>query len=320
MLKFIFHIFRSLGIALLVYIPLTVIWAKWDYKSFLKENIWYELDKAGIDSLGNVNSYGHMFSRMREVQKTKDVDVLVIGSSQAYRGFDPRIFEKEGIRIFNMGSSNQTPVQSDVLLRQYTPRLNPKTVIYVVYPEVFSVDGVESTLDILANDRIDPKLMALVVSQKNLKLLNTMTYGLYRQVFGINDKLNEKEFKSNDLYVSGGFVEKKLFYFKYDTYREDKWNFNDQQFSIFHKSLRFLHKKGIKVILVQTPTASGYYNSFSNNDTFDSLMNNSGSYYNFNHLIELDDSLCFYDRFHMNKNGVVPFNKKFLELLGDELQ
>ena len=38
--------------------------------------------------------YGHTFTRMQDAQKTKNVDVLIVGSSHAYRGVDPRILKK----------------------------------------------------------------------------------------------------------------------------------------------------------------------------------------------------------------------------------
>ncbi len=34
---------------------------------------------------------------------------------------------------------------------------------------------------------------------------------------------------------------------------------------------------------------------------------------NFNKLMKLDDSLCFYDKDHLNQKGVVLFNEKFIE-------
>ena len=38
-------------------------------------------------------------------------------------------------------------------------------------------------------------------------------------------------------------------------------------------------------------------------------------YYNFNEIIQLDDSLDFYDAHHLNQNGVNKFNAKLKEVL-----
>jgi hypothetical protein len=53
---------------------------------------------------------GHMFTRNKELNSLDSIDILVIGSSHVYRGFDPRFFSKKGIRLFNLGSSAQTPL------------------------------------------------------------------------------------------------------------------------------------------------------------------------------------------------------------------
>src|SRR5690606_12876278 len=62
---------------------------------------------------------GSSYIRFQEVKKYNNVDIVFIGSSHAYRGFDPRIFKKAGYSSFNMGSTAQTPVQTKYLLEQY---------------------------------------------------------------------------------------------------------------------------------------------------------------------------------------------------------
>src|SRR5690554_1099753 len=81
----------------------------------------------------HMGSYGHMHSRIKEVRETKQVDILFLGSSHAYRGFDTRLFEVEDWKVFNLGSSSQSHLQSQVLLQRYLPQLNPAVVIYEVY-------------------------------------------------------------------------------------------------------------------------------------------------------------------------------------------
>ena len=94
-----------------------------------------------------LDSYGHMYSRISEIKNQEDVDILFLGSSHAYRGFDTRIFLENGYKSFNLGSSAQTPTQTKVLVERYLGSLNPELVIYEVYPKTFTMDGVESSLD-----------------------------------------------------------------------------------------------------------------------------------------------------------------------------
>ena len=53
---------------------------------------------------------GHLYSRINEIDKYDEVDILFLGSSHAYRGFDTRIFKAEGYSSFNLGSSARVEV------------------------------------------------------------------------------------------------------------------------------------------------------------------------------------------------------------------
>lgn len=90
-------------------------------------------------------SSGHMFTRLEEAGEFGHVDVLVTGSSHAYRGFDPRVFAENGLSLFNLGSSSQTPIQTEFLLDRYLDVLTPEVVLLEVYPDLFSNDGTESS-------------------------------------------------------------------------------------------------------------------------------------------------------------------------------
>ena len=102
-----------------------------------------------------LGSPGFTYSRIREIKSYGKVDILVVGSSHAYRGFDPRIFASHNLKMFNLGSSSQSPIETDMLVKKYIDYLNPKIVIYEVYPDVFRNDGVESSIDLVTNDKID---------------------------------------------------------------------------------------------------------------------------------------------------------------------
>jgi len=319
MAKFIIKIFRFLVVALLLYIPLVIVWAEFDYNSFIRKNVWYELTQPGVVLPdGQINSYGHMFSRMKEVKTARNIDLLIIGASQAYRGFDTRNFEKAGYSSFNLGSSNQTPLQTEMLLKKYLGQLNPGTIIYVVYPEVFSADGVESTLDLIANDHVHIGMVALVLKQRNLKLFNTLIYAAYRDLFNLNKDFTEPVQKQNDQYIKGGYVERELLHYGYHHAEKNTWQFNRVQFRAFERSLKMINNQKIQLILVQTPTPKLVYSSQTNNAQFDTMMNNYGEYYNFNTLVELDDSIHFYDAYHMNQLGVEIFNDALIDLINEK--
>lgn len=292
------------SVFLIVFYPVALfIWGECIPPS-LKPNLNYPL---GI--------LGHQYSRLKEVKEINSVDILFLGSSLAYRGFDPRIFKANGITSFNLGSSNQTPVQTKVLLNRYLRHINPKLIIYEVEPETFSIDGVESALDIMANDKNDLNSIKMAVNLSHIKVYNTLIYALIRDGFGLNSSYNEPIIKGEDRYISGGFVEKEIRFYKKVTNQPKTWNFNVTQFIAFNEIIKLVREAKIKLILVNAPITPLLYKSYKNSSEFDSLMSTKSDYYNFNEILQLNDSLHFYDSFHLNQEGVKLFDRKLIEII-----
>jgi hypothetical protein len=262
-----------------------------------------------------IGSGGHMFSRLSEVENHKDVDILFLGASHDIRGFDTRIFLDNGYKSFNLGSSAQTPVQTKVLLKRYLESLNPELVIYEVYPFTFAIDGVESSLDIIANDANDSHSLKMALQINNIKTYNTLVYGVIRDLLGLNKSFSENIIKGNDKYISGGYVEKEIGFYQPKEFKKKEILLRDYQIESFSEIVKMVKNNNIELILVYAPIPMVNYNSYSNNHYFDSIMKSYSEYYNFNKMSTLNDSLHFYDSDHLNQNGVKIFNKKLIELL-----
>ena len=265
-----------------------------------------------------------MNSRIRELQDVTDVDVLIVGSSHAYRGFDPRIFEEHGIKAFNLGSSSQTPIQTHLLLNRYLNQLNPDIVIYEVFPNAFSVDGVESALDIISNDNNDMYSVRMALEVRSIVSINCLLYTVISesilQVMHKATANNEPGVIGPDTYVNGGYVEKdSSFHIDLPMIKQgNAWNLQSFHLRKFQKSLLELKERNIKVFLVYAPISKRLYDSYINNLEFEGIMDvfdEYGKYMNFNQFIDLNDSLHFYDSDHLNQNGVRIFNKRLIDTL-----
>jgi hypothetical protein len=293
------NIFLFIGILTISY-PVLIIFTGFFIPQLFHPNISYKL-----------GAYGHMFTRINEVKRTQSIDILFLGSSHAYRGFDNRNFE--GLKTFNLGSSSQTPIQTQVLLNRYLNNLNPKMIIYEVFPGPFTGDGVESSLDLMSNDKNDYQSIEMALEVNNIKVYNTFIYSVFRDFLNLNQSFLEPNEKENDTYISGGFVESKIKHYKYHGSTKREWNFNKNQLKAFNENLNLLKQKNIQTILVYAPITKSLYNSYQNNNYVDSLMNSYDlSYYNFNNLVSLNDSIDFNDDNHLNQNGVIKFNEKFI--------
>ncbi len=264
----------------------------------------------------SIGSLGYMNTRIKELKQYGKTDLLILGSSHAYRGFDPRIFNTHKITAFNLGSSAQTPIQSLVLLKRYLEQTQPQRVLLEVNPISISSDGVESSLDLIANDKKDLLTYKMALEINNIKTYNALIYAQYRELFCTQDDAPAEP--NVDQYISGGYVERKRAFYKASPIPKQKIHFNDEQLKALQLCIQEIQGKNIEPVLVFAPVTNHLYRSYTNIPEFDSIMKGLGSYYNFNRLLPLSDSLDFYDFHHLNQHGVQKFNQKLIEVLGLE--
>jgi hypothetical protein len=304
MKKFIVKILLFIPFLAFSYTLLLIIWGSFA-PSLLITNLNY-----------NIAGYAHMYSRMEEVKQTKDVDILFLGASFAYRGFDPRIFKAYGYKTFNLGSSNQTPVQTQVLLERYLDGLNPKLIVYEVSPRTFTYDGVESTLDVIANDKIDASTLKMVLKINNVRAYNTLLFGYVQQLLNKTQNLNPSFVRGPDTYIPGGYVARTLTYNTgYERYPETRWVPLPAQIESFERVLNMIRKKKIKLCLVQSPVTRVEYNLYkADHARIEAYFSGRAkNYLNFNGFLDLDDSLHFLDNRHLNQDGVEIFNRELIK-------
>jgi hypothetical protein len=253
-------------------------------------------------------------TRLREVKQVKNIDILFVGSSHTYRGFDTRKFERAGIRNFNLGSSAQTPLQSEMLIKKYIDHLKPKLVVVDVFPMTSSIDGVESALEILNNDRIDISSVVMVSYLPHIKVINTFIFHFFRQCFLSNEQSEPLE-TNKDRYIKGGFVERKMGNYRQGPIKPFRYSLSVTQSQSLNRIAKFLKQRDIQFLLVYVPVTRNMYYSVYSNNMFHAQMRAVGTYVDFNMKITLNDSLNFYDADHMNQSGVELFNDSFIQWL-----
>lgn len=299
--NFIGTLLKFSPVAVIIYLLLLVVWGDFMPEMF-KKNLNYSI--AGP---------GHTLTRLKEAHTAKDVDLLIIGSSHAYRGFDTRIFQQAGYnKVFNLGTSAQTPMQTKVLLERFIDEMKPKQVIYEVYPLTFSLDGVESALDVISNDANDTYSWNMAVDMGSIKVLNTILYSCYRQELG--DKVSEPGHRGSDTYIPGGYIEKEMAHYTPQKQEPKTHELRESQEDAFKDIIQMFKDRKINYILVNAPVAPSLYQSYQNNSKFDSIMKTYGPYYNFNQIMRLNDTEHFNDADHLNQAGVRLFNEKLLSM------
>lgn len=297
MKRYFIKLFQFSLLAFGLYVVGILIWGSIPY-SYIGSNFLYRQ-----------GSYGHLNTRVKEIPEYGEVDILFVGSSRVYRGFDPRIFERQGIKIFVLGSSSQTPMQSFVLLKRHLKDLNPKLVVFDLLPSLFAIKGVEPTLDLLANDRIDQLSLEMALEQNDLMVWNTLIYATIMNAIGKHDDFEEPihKPKDHDTYISGGYVKKDSDFQKEveicDKQKSIKWHEPlELQLKNFEKMISLLESSNNKYVLVNMPIA--HYHCYSNNDILDKYLPESVPYIDFNQILEFQDLTDYYDEYHLNEKGV----------------
>jgi len=264
------------------------------------------LGKNFVFPIGN---YGHTMLRLNEAKKSGPVDILVLGSSHAYRGFDPRIFKNHQLNIFNLGLSSETPLQSYFLLKKYYDQLQPKVVIQEIYPLLLENDGTENNSFLLANEPIDWDLTHLAFSHFNMQNINAWIYGSFRTLFKLNDELNLPVKYGEDTYVSGGYSQKDEIPFDTSkTLIAREYQPLAEQLAALDSIQRFCQSKSCSLYFVITPVTSIEKHHILNWSRIVQQIENIHPIHDFSRLPTLDDTLHFYDTDHLNQRGVEIFN------------
>lgn len=273
---------------------------------------------ARTEWLGNavyeVPVAGYLRNRLADLGSVDSLDILFLGSSHAYRGFDVRLFDSVGVNSFNFGSSAQTPLQTNVLLKRYLAQLRPKVVIYEVYPLTFTSDGIESTMDLLKNDQLDFEALNLCFKQRSIRTLNGLVLAFADRLTRPREVQIVDSVISTDRYVEGGYVERLLAPPKVKASSTSPMCLvmRANQLEAFDENLDLLRSNGVTVLIVQAPYSAALYQRISNREDFDQLMAAKGDYTNYNKRIQLIDSLHLIDDDHLSQKGVILFNKRLI--------
>ncbi len=260
-----------------------------------------------------------MHSRMKELGSVRDVDILFMGSSHAYRGFDTRTFEEAGISCFNLASSSQSPIQSLALLRDHIDQLNPRLVVFEVYPGIFGTTGEESALDLLANSDMTWETFKMVLSVNSSQVYSTFAFDFFTEVFGINQDFEEPKYRNYDTYIAGGYVEKDTSFIReQDVGSKFSWTIGSKQWRYFLKIVDLLESKDIDLLMVQSPIDVDYFGMMENMDEVDSIFQSIGDYINFNDHLHLNYGEDLYDRHHLKQSGVKKFNELIISMISEK--
>lgn len=287
----------------------------------------------------DLNEVGQFYPILRwedYYQETENIDVLVLGSSHAYRAFDPQVIERElegNKKVFNFGSAAQTPVTSYFVLQEVLEKHRPKLVIYDIYFMVFTSN------DQLRNGRFNWQQMKGGNAKRKFFLngfsmdekvaLSLFPAYVYKDY--IKSKIN-KLLGRNYMPLPKGTYQGKGFVSKSDTLSLEELQYSNQ-FDVFEidtdallqRNLEYLEHlknycadKQIELVFTSSPMPAisvekiATYTRFYHH--FNLLAEQWGIRYldyNMKRVKGLSDASHYYDDDHMNRAGAKVFSSAF---------
>ena len=251
---------------------------------------------------------GQELQMMRDLTSNQTkYDAVVLGSSHAYRGYDPRIFEQAGVSLFNAGTSAQNAKGSLVLYNEY---LKDRADVFIldIYDPVFELEGTESNMRLIQNVPTNAAAFALVKQEVKMYTLNALAVRLA--------SLNVKDEAPNADYIKNGFCEKKGILYAVEPLNDSVFDANEEMFVAFETLIRQMQADGKRIVLCSHPLPlllglSNYHNKFL--ARFTPLINRLGlKYIDFTYYTEGFGRNEFADISHMNQQGVEMYNRLLL--------
>ena len=253
---------------------------------------------------------GNSFQKFKDFDKNKNYDVLVIGSSHAYRGYDPRNFKNAGIDMFNLGTSAQTPLNTYFVAKNYITPQNCKMVILDLYDGSFHDNGFESSSDLIQNISSNKAAIEMAASFKNPQIINMLALRFLN--------LGGPPFYYDSLYTGNGFSQKRdtlRYSLPFESY-ESRYLPSEIQAYYLEKLLQFFESNHIPIIMVTVPFPKERIKA--QHEIYRKVFEGMAEKYHVKYLdysfnTNFNSQAHFYDSHHLNQTGVDLFNKILLE-------
>lgn len=250
---------------------------------------------------------GATYQSFQEFNQNKKYDFIILGSSHAYRGYNPQNFEKAGWETFNLGTSSQSLSNSYFVAKHYLDSTNVRTVILDVFEGPFVNDGLESTSNLIENIPSNKAAIEIAWAQKDARTINMLTL---RMLSSGSDPLY-----LDSSYVYNGFCtipDSAGTDFKYNPFRFDPL---DKQVQYLDKLLAYFKEAGVDVIAVNHPQPPRMIKQ-----SHPDFLKTVGPIFKKYNVPFLDYSFDkdvipafhYYDHTHLNAAGVEIFNEKLI--------
>lgn len=254
---------------------------------------------------------GVSWHAFQEFRPKEHYNIIILGSSIAYRGYDTRVFEERGARAFVLGSMAQTPLNAYHLLRDQLVLDAPDMVIMDVFGTPFEEDGFEGTAELILNVGSHRAAAGMALAMRDIRMLNIIALRAVmksKPPVYFDQSYDQRGFAGRHEkapLLPGPAAERAL-------------RMLPMQERYFAECARFCEEHHIQLVLVSAhaPHTSSRERQQVLHSFVDSAIHGTGARYfdlSFDHA--LSDTLHFYDHSHMNVEGARVFTHTLIDTL-----
>lgn len=262
---------------------------------------------------------GQTLLMAEEASTVGPVDILFIGSSHVYQTFDPRLFDKYGIRIFNLASTAQAPLQSYYLQRQFLEELDPTLVVVEIWMALLPNTGSESAIDLIANLPISTNLIRMTFATHDIRAYNAFVRRVVEGEAG-DPSRREPGLIGNLQYVERGFAEPTGPQAYQAPWEPPTFHINERNLRYLERIAADVRSTGAEIIFVMVPIPPESLDMISDRRGIDERLRRFADgigvpYIDFNDVVTLDTERNFAGWHHLSREGVRVFTPLFIDEL-----
>ena len=284
------------------------------------------LDRLNIYSTRTKpGGHGQTLLRFREAESHSPLDILFVGSSHTYRGFDPRLFAEHKLAAFNLGTHSQTPLNTYYLLKRYLGTLRPQLVVVECYPSVLTIDGYECFQDLAINAPLSAELFEMALALKSPNAVKLLVDKYLHELRVPLTTYRQRPLK-DEAYVPGGYCETFVARPREGgEAAEERLQPLDMQLDYLEEIIELNKAHHAETLVVVHPLPADVlaktvnYRAVSA-DISARVGKNGVEFVDFNDRLKLDPYDDFKDTHHLNADGVKKFNAALLDYLFENVR
>lgn len=261
---------------------------------------------------------GSTYEKFRKFSSHKKRHAVIIGSSRAYRGYDPRIFGEAGYDVWNLGTGAQTINNTYFVAKNYITPGNCDLLIIDIYSGAFKNISIESSSDLIQNISSDKAALEIAWDTRDIRALNMLAVRYLTA--------NENSMFADKDYVGFGFSE------RHDKLPEKmrtalsgnlETNVKDAEYEVKYLDmlLQFCKENGIKAVLTYAPVSDFYSEEEHRRflaEISEVISKHSVPLLDYSKSLKISTLEHFYDEAHMNYDGVRIFNQALINDLEEK--